>query len=98
MALQKAMVSSKSNEWATPQNLFNELNEEFDFNLDPCSTHENNKCDNHFTMEDDGLSKSWEGYRVFMNPPYGGHTGDWIKKAYESSLGGGNCGMSNRFK
>ncbi len=28
--------SSKSNEWTTPQYLFDELNEEFNFTLDPC--------------------------------------------------------------
>lgn len=88
MALQKAMVSSKSNEWATPQNLFDELNREFEFTLDPCSTKENRKCKKNYTIDDDGLSKSWKDEIVFMNPPYGGHTGDWIKKAYQESLNG----------
>ena len=88
MALQKAMVSSKSNEWATPQDLFDKLNKEFNFTLDPCSTKENAKCKNFYTIEDDGLSKLWTDQIVFMNPPYGGHTGDWIKKAFESSSGG----------
>lgn len=35
MALQKAMVSSKSNEWATQQLLFEDLDKEFKFTLDP---------------------------------------------------------------
>lgn len=88
MALQKAMVSSKSNEWSTPQDFFDELNEEFNFTLDPCSTHVNCKCERHYTMEDDGLSKDWSEDVVFMNPPYGGNTGGWIKKAYEESKKG----------
>lgn len=88
MALQKAMVSSKSNEWATPQDFFDELNKEFKFTLDPCSTKENHKCDKFYTIEDDGLSKDWSNEVVFMNSPYGGHTRDWIKKAYEESLKG----------
>lgn len=88
MALQKAMVSSKSNEWATPQDLFDKLNKEFNFTLDPCSTNENKKCIKNYTIEDDGLTKDWSKDVVFMNPPYGGHTGDWIKKAYESSKEG----------
>lgn len=88
MALQKAMVSSKSNEWSTPQDFFDRLNEEFDFTLDPCSTHKNAKCKKHFTVEDDGLGKDWTKDVVFMNPPYGGHTAEWLKKAHESSLGG----------
>lgn len=88
MAIQKAMVSSKSNEWSTPQDLFDELNKEFHFTLDPCSTDENAKVHNHFTIVDDGLKKDWTRDIVFMNPPYGGHTGDWLRKAYVSSQGG----------
>ena len=88
MALQKAMVSSKSNEWSTPQDLFDELDNEFGFTLDPCSTKENAKCKKFYTIEDDGLTKDWEREIVFMNPPYGGHTGEWIKKAYFT----GRCG------
>ena len=81
MTLIKQMVSSKTNEWYTPHKLFDYLNEEFKFTLDPCSTHENAKCQKHYTQEDDGLSKSWANEVVFMNPPYGGHTADWLKKA-----------------
>ena len=88
MALQKAMVSSKSNEWATPQDFFDELDDEFGFTLDPCSTDENRKCEKHYTLADDGLSRDWSGDVVFMNPPYGGNTGDWIKKAYDESRRG----------
>ena len=80
--------SSKSNEWATPQKLFDELNEEFNFTLDPCATDENAKCSKYFTIEDDGLSKDWSKDVVFMNPPYGREIKKWIKKAYEESLNG----------
>ncbi len=75
------MFSSKSDEWATPNDFFEELNKEFDFDLDPCCTEENKKCDNHFTIEDDGLSKNWGGKRVFCNPPYS-QIGEWVKKSY----------------
>ena len=80
--------SSKSNEWTTPQHLFDELNQEFNFTLDPCATEENAKCSKHFTIEDDGLSKDWSNDVVFMNPPYGREIKKWIKKAYEESLKG----------
>lgn len=56
-----ACLSSKSIEWATPREFFNKLNEEFHFNLDPCSTHENAKCVKHYTIEEDGLSQDWGG-------------------------------------
>lgn len=80
--------SSKSNEWTTPQHLFDELNQEFNFTLDPCATEENAKCSKYFTIEDDGLSKDWSNDVVFMNPPYGREIKKWIKKAYEESLNG----------
>jgi phage N-6-adenine-methyltransferase len=77
--------SSATNEWATPQAFFDELNAEFRFTLDPCCTHENAKCARHFTAAEDGLKESWAYERVFMNPPYGREIGKWMKKAYESS-------------
>jgi len=80
--------SSASNEWMTPQDFFDLLNDEFQFTLDPCSTHENAKCKKHYTLAEDGLSKSWAGETVFMNPPYGREIGKWMKKAYLESLKG----------
>ena len=56
-----ACLSSKSVEWATPKEFFNKLDDEFHFNLDPCSTHENAKCEKHYTIEEDGLSQDWGG-------------------------------------
>ena len=55
----EVMFSSKSDEWSTPQWLFDELDKEFCFNLDPCSTNENAKCNTHYTIEDNGLDKNW---------------------------------------
>ncbi len=81
-----ACLSSRSIEWYTPKKLFNELNNEFNFDLDPCCNEFSKKCDKYFTIEDDGLSQNWGGCRVFMNPPYGREIKDWIKKAYEESL------------
>jgi phage N-6-adenine-methyltransferase len=81
MTLIKSMVSSKSNEWSTPQRLFDYLDNIFNFTLDPRSTNENAKCKKHFTIEDDGLSNKWDNEIVFMNPPYGGNTAKWLEKA-----------------
>ena len=83
----KGMFPSASNEWATPQEFFNQLNSEFHFTLDPCCTHDNAKCENHYTIAEDGLSQNWEG-RVFCNPPYGRELPKWVKKCYEESLKG----------
>lgn len=75
------MFSSKSNEWDTPQKLFDQLNSEFNFTLDPCATPENAKCSKFFTKADNGLAQSWENERVFCNPPYGREIKAWVKKA-----------------
>lgn len=76
---------SRTPEHATPPDFFEMLNRKFHFSLDPCATHQNAKCANYFTKQDDGLSRSWRGHTVFMNPPYGRVIVDWVKKAYEES-------------
>lgn len=47
--------------WATPQDFFDNLDAEFNFDIDVCATPENAKCERFFTEEQDGLSKSWGG-------------------------------------
>ena len=61
--INKGLMSSNSDEWATPVDFFKQLDKEFNFTLDPCSTKENHKCKKYYTKEDDGLSKSWGGGR-----------------------------------
>ena len=39
----------------------------------------------HFTIDDDGLSQNWGGYRVFCNPPYGRAIGAWVEKCFNES-------------
>ena len=83
---QVVMFSSKTGEWSTPQDFFDKLNWRFgEFNLDPCADYTNTKCANFFTEAEDGLSKSWEGFTSFINPPYGRGMDRWIQKAYEES-------------
>lgn len=81
------MYSSATDLWATPQSFFDELDREFSFDLDVCALPENAKCERFYTPEQNGLQQEWQG-RCWMNPPYGRKIGDWIKKAYESSLRG----------
>lgn len=79
---------SQTSEWETPAETYQDLDREFCFTLDPCSTPENAKCAKYFTVADDGLSRDWGHETVFMNPPYGREIYDWMKKAHESSLNG----------
>lgn len=87
--INEAMFTSKTNEWATPQAFFDELDKEFNFTLDPCATPQNAKCARYFTKEIDGLSQSWRGEIVFCNPPYGRDLSKWVAKAYTETLSGG---------
>ncbi len=83
---QVVMFSSKTGQWATPQEFFNKLDWRFGpFDLDPCADAENAKCRKFFSEDKDGLSQSWEGHTSFVNPPYGRGIEKWIKKAYEES-------------
>ena len=78
------LFTSLKDDWETPRDVFDALNEEFSFTLDPCSTDENAKCPKHYTRGQDGLAQDWTGERVFMNPPYGREIAAWIEKAATS--------------
>ena len=81
MPISSALYSSRSEEWATPWELYEVLNREFHFSLDPCATRLNAKCPKFFSKTGDGLKQDWSGDRVFMNPPYGKQIGLWMRKA-----------------
>lgn len=64
--MNKALFSSQTDVWSTPQDFFDKLNEEFNFNLDPCAYPENAKCSRYFTPEIDGLAQDWGGMLCFV--------------------------------
>ena len=86
--INKVHFSSNSNEWYTPKDLFDKLDKEFQFTLDPCCTELSALCKKFYTVLDNGLEQDWSGDTVFMNPPYGREIKDWIKKAYTESKRG----------
>ena len=75
---------SKNQEYATPENLFKVLDDEFHFALDVCADENNKKVSNYYSESDDALSKDWIG-TCWMNPPFK-NMKDWIIKAYEESM------------
>ena len=81
----EVMFSSKTDQWATPQHFFDELNKEFGFTLDPCADEFNHKCDLWFDKQTDGLKQNWGGQRVFCNPPYGKEISKWVEKCFAES-------------
>ena len=71
-------VSQGKDEWLTPPEIIKSLGE---FDLDPCSPINRpwDTAKKHFNINDMGLMQNWEG-RVWMNPPYGSETGNWLGK------------------
>ena len=78
------MFSSATDNWSTPQDFFDKLNDEFHFTLDVCADETNHKCEHYYTKEIDGLSRPWIG-TIWCNPPYGRKIGEWVRRAYLSS-------------
>ena len=74
--------SSKTDQWETPQDFFDQLDKEFHFTLDPCADGSNHKCEKYYTKEQDGLKQDWSGEIVFCNPPYGRKVGKWVEKCF----------------
>lgn len=83
------LFSSATDEWATPQGFFDELNSVFHFDLDAAATAQNHKCETFYTREQDGLRQPWVG-NVWCNPPYGRTIGSWVQKASEENAKNNN--------
>lgn len=81
----KVMFSSKTVEWGTPRDFYEKLNKKYSFTLDACASANNAKCENYFTLAQDGLRQDWSGHTVFCNPPYGKEIKAWVRKAYIES-------------
>lgn len=85
-------MSKASDEWQTPQWLYNELNEEFRFLIDLCATHKNSKAfwhykdylNNKICKTNDVPARAWS---VFMNPPYS-NPYPFVKKAFDDAKNG----------
>ena len=87
MAISEALYSSQTDMWETPQDLFDDLDREFHFDLDVCAIPENAKCKKFYTPEQDGLRQPWDG-TCWCNPPYGREIGKWVRRALFASVSG----------
>jgi len=72
-------------EWLTPPRIINALGK---FDLDPCAAIDSpwEIAKHSFNVFDNGLSKHWFG-RVWLNPPYGNKTGEWIARMADHGNG-----------
>ena len=66
----------KTNTWLTPKWIIDEIGP---FDLDPCGFPGHYTAERIITLPNDGLIQHWSG-RVWLNPPYGRHTKDWLAK------------------
>lgn len=77
-----------SDNWATPKEFYEKLNEEFNFDFDPCPLNFG-----EITPDKDGLLIEW-GKSNFINPPYSKKLKEaFVLKAIEESKLGKLCVM-----
>jgi len=74
-------AAAKVDDRATHPDDFAAWNLRFGFTLDAAAAPHNAKCPRYFTAEEDGLSQSWAGERVWCNPPYS-DIRPWVAKAW----------------
>lgn len=77
-----------SDEWQTPKDLFDALNREFRFDLDPACNSKNRLCPVGFCSDEgeSGLWGEWGRRRAFVNPPYSrGNLDRWCLKCVDSA-------------
>ena len=87
---QSVLFSKKSDEWETPQALFDVLHEEFDFDFDCAATAQNAKCKLWLGpggMTEDALTFDWDDAYCWLNPPYSQCKEFVAKAALEASTG-----------
>jgi hypothetical protein len=71
--------SSQTAEWATPRAVYEELDREFHFNLDPCP----------LVGDVDGTAPllcDWNDKNVFCNPPYGPKLRGFLERWHEARV------------
>ena len=87
MARLDKLFESEKVEWETPEDLFDQFDEEFHFTLDVAASAENTKCPSYFSLDDDGLAQDWVGV-CWCNPPYGRGMVKWLVKAAQETWRG----------
>lgn len=82
--INNSWYTSNDPTWETPLELFNKLNDVYEFDTDVCAVEKTAKCEHYYSPEINGLAQSWSGI-CWMNPPYGKEQAKWITKAIEET-------------
>jgi|SRR6185437_110169 len=75
--MDRVLFANASEHWSTPTALYESLDREFRFTLDPCPLQ---------SRSHEGLVANWDGQRVYCNPPYGPGIEKWLRKSHEAEL------------
>lgn len=88
------LFSRATDEWSTPQALYDALHDEFDFDCDCAASASNAKSVNWFGLDHsehgrrDALAVSWEAMTCWLNPPYSQVRAFMAKASAEARAGG----------
>ena len=76
------MPQSKTDNWASPPHIIEQVIEEFGkIGLDPAASKSNAVAKRFFDESMNGLEQGWVANLVYVNPPYGRILNEWVKKA-----------------
>jgi phage N-6-adenine-methyltransferase len=95
-----AYKSSVDDTWTTPKDLYNKLNDEFNFGLDAAAMKSSTLViDNWYGPDHDDITRrdaftrNWTndavGKSIWLNPPYGRSIKTWTSKSVQENRGGG---------
>lgn len=84
-ALTKEQLAELRQQWETPPDFWEAIDDVFDFQVDVCANEYNAKCAGY--IDDDSLNTGWldsELYRAWCNPGFS-NVLPWHQKAYEQA-------------
>ena len=95
-----AYKSSANDTWTTPGDLYNKLNDEFNFGLDAAAMKSSTLVADNWYGPDheditrrDAFTRNWAddavGKTIWLNPPYGRSIKTWTNKSVQENRGGG---------
>lgn len=85
------MATAVTDDWATPQWLFDQYNQLYHFDLDAAASMQNRKVENYLGLDhqeqskQNGLTAPWVGCAIWVNPPYGRGLRNWLEKAHQEA-------------
>ena len=80
-------VQDEVDDRRTLPEVFDPLNDQYDFTIDAAASDANALLPAYWTRENDGLIQPWSGHRVWCNPPFSSIE-PWVEKAWIEMVDG----------